>query len=402
MADRVNSPRVSTSPTCAGSRNAGCRAWSSTTSTAAPTPRSPCARTPAPSTTCSSGRAVRFGPRVRPAHDGARDDARAAVPARAGRQQPDVLPAGRGVAAGAAGERVPPTAFDPLGIRLEEVKAADDRAAPYQLYLVGGRDVAAAAMERAREAGLALVVTIDTPVAGLRERDLRNGTKELLTRKPWRCSRSCRSFSAAAMARGLPRRRRPDGVPQRRAARRPDAVRRRRRGARAVDGLLGRPAVDPGGLEGSDRGEGRDTGDDARRAVDAGADAVVVSNHGGRQLDGVSPTLRVLPEVVAAVNGQMRSAARRRRPPRQRRRQGALPRRARGAHRPRLCLRARRRRRRRRDAGDRHPPRRPRADAEAARVPVSLALDHSYVKVPADWRPAPRTGLRVIGSRLRL
>ena len=46
------------------------------------------------------------------------------------------------------------------------------------------------------------------------------------------------------------------------------------------------------------------TRDDARRAVDEGADAVVVSNHGGRQLDTVYPTLRALPEVVAAVNGQ--------------------------------------------------------------------------------------------------
>ena len=45
-------------------------------------------------------------------------------------------------------------------------------------------------------------------------------------------------------------------------------------------------------------------GDDARRAVDEGADGVVVSNHGGRQLDCVYPTLRALPEVVAAVNGQ--------------------------------------------------------------------------------------------------
>jgi L-lactate dehydrogenase (cytochrome) len=41
--------------------------------------------------------------------------------------------------------------------------------------------------------------------------------------------------------------------------------------------------------------------DDARRAVDAGADAVVVSNHGGRQLDSVAPTLRILPEVAASV-----------------------------------------------------------------------------------------------------
>ena len=51
--------------------------------------------------------------------------------------------------------------------------------------------------------------------------------------------------------------------------------------------------------------KGIHTADDARRAVDAGADAIVVSNHGGRQLDGVAPTLRVLPEVVAAVDGRI-------------------------------------------------------------------------------------------------
>jgi L-lactate dehydrogenase (cytochrome) len=46
------------------------------------------------------------------------------------------------------------------------------------------------------------------------------------------------------------------------------------------------------------------TGDDARRAIDHGANGIVVSNHGGRQLDGASATLRALPEVVAAVAGQ--------------------------------------------------------------------------------------------------
>jgi isopentenyl diphosphate isomerase/L-lactate dehydrogenase-like FMN-dependent dehydrogenase len=46
------------------------------------------------------------------------------------------------------------------------------------------------------------------------------------------------------------------------------------------------------------------TADDARHAVDAGAAAVVVSNHGGRQLDSVAATMRALPEVVSAVNGQ--------------------------------------------------------------------------------------------------
>jgi L-lactate dehydrogenase (cytochrome) len=51
--------------------------------------------------------------------------------------------------------------------------------------------------------------------------------------------------------------------------------------------------------------KGVHTADDARRAVDAGAAALVVSNHGGRQLDGVAATLRVLPEVVAAVGDRI-------------------------------------------------------------------------------------------------
>ena len=46
------------------------------------------------------------------------------------------------------------------------------------------------------------------------------------------------------------------------------------------------------------------TADDARRAVDRGADAVIVSNHGGNALDGTPATLRVLPEVVAAVGAR--------------------------------------------------------------------------------------------------
>jgi L-lactate dehydrogenase (cytochrome) len=47
------------------------------------------------------------------------------------------------------------------------------------------------------------------------------------------------------------------------------------------------------------------TGDDARRAADHGAVAVVVSNHGGRQLDSVPASLDVLPEVVEAVGCQL-------------------------------------------------------------------------------------------------
>ena len=45
--------------------------------------------------------------------------------------------------------------------------------------------------------------------------------------------------------------------------------------------------------------------EDARRAVDAGVDGIVVSNHGGRQLDSVPSTARALPDVVDAVGGQV-------------------------------------------------------------------------------------------------
>jgi len=51
--------------------------------------------------------------------------------------------------------------------------------------------------------------------------------------------------------------------------------------------------------------KGIHTGDDARRAVDKGAEALVVSNHGGRQLDRVAPSLQMLPEVVAAVGDRI-------------------------------------------------------------------------------------------------
>jgi L-lactate dehydrogenase (cytochrome) len=51
--------------------------------------------------------------------------------------------------------------------------------------------------------------------------------------------------------------------------------------------------------------KGIHTADDARCAIDAGADALVVSNHGGRQLDGVPGSLRALPEVIAATNGRV-------------------------------------------------------------------------------------------------
>ena len=71
------------------------------------------------------------------------------------------------------------------GHKLEDVKAGSTGPVFYQLYLMGGRGAAEASIERARVAGFsALVVTIDTPVSGIRERDYRNGMKELISGGP--------------------------------------------------------------------------------------------------------------------------------------------------------------------------------------------------------------------------
>src|SRR2546426_12756685 len=72
------------------------------------------------------------------------------------------------------------------GHKLEDVKAGSSGPVWYQLYLMGGRGAAEAVIERARVAGFsALVVTIDTPVSGMRERDFRNGMKELIGANPF-------------------------------------------------------------------------------------------------------------------------------------------------------------------------------------------------------------------------
>ena len=93
-----------------------------------------------------------------------------------------MYPRGEEAAAGAAGVAgITYTLSTLSGCRLEDVAAASKRPVWYQLYLIGGRDCALSAIERAKAAGFsALVVTIDTPVAGMRERDIRNGVKELL------------------------------------------------------------------------------------------------------------------------------------------------------------------------------------------------------------------------------
>jgi len=194
------------------------------------------------------------------------------------------------------------------GHRLEDVEAATTGPAFYQLYLMGGRGAAEAAIERARVAGYrALVVTIDTPVSGIRERDYRNGMKELICgsvfeKMPfawevlghprwlwsfWRDGGLMRLPNVVVAGSG------PMALVDIGAALAESAV--TWADLKWIRELWGGPIVIKGVL----------TGEDARRAIDEGAAAISVSNHGGRQLDCVPASLRALPEVVAAVNGQI-------------------------------------------------------------------------------------------------
>jgi len=217
-------------------------------------------------------------------------------------------PRGEAVAAAAAGDAgtayIQPTLS---GTGIEEVRAASSGPLWYQLYLVGGRQVAEAGIARAQAAGFsALVVTIDTPVAGSRERDVRDGAHvllngtllqklpyaaQILTRPRWLFS-----YLTDAGRSGLPNIVLPTGpMPY-----------------TDIGRLLSESAVMWDDLDwirkqwsGPILVKGVHTAEDARRAADRGVDGIVVSNHGGRQLDGVPATIRTLPEIVAAVGDRI-------------------------------------------------------------------------------------------------
>src|SRR5437899_4234476 len=194
------------------------------------------------------------------------------------------------------------------GCRLEDVAAASEGPVWYQLYLVGGRDCAIAAIERARQAGFsALVVTIDTPVAGFRERDLRNGAKELLSGKlgqtlPFVNQLLVRPrWLAALLADGGLMKFENVVIPGKGPMLYADVTAALEQSVVTWEDLKwirqawNRPSVI----------KRIHTAEDARRAVDGGPDAVVASNHGGRQLDRVAPSLEILPEIVASVGDRI-------------------------------------------------------------------------------------------------
>jgi L-lactate dehydrogenase (cytochrome) len=192
---------------------------------------------------------------------------------------------------------------------IEEVAAATSTPPWFQLYVMRDRGYAEDLMSRARAVGSpVLVLTIDLAVVGARHRDTRNAV--VGNPRPWaKLRRGLDLVSHPQWIRDVPINGKPltfgnleKAVP---GARSPAAfrdwvdaqfdpsvtwedlawVRANWNGRLVVKGVL-----DP---------------EDARQAVDAGVDGIVVSNHGGRQLDSVPSTARALPEVADAVGDQV-------------------------------------------------------------------------------------------------
>ncbi|MGH9737627.1 MAG: alpha-hydroxy acid oxidase [Candidatus Acidiferrales bacterium] len=190
------------------------------------------------------------------------------------------------------------------GSPLDEVAQATAGPKWYQLYLVGGRQAAEATLERAQHAGFTvLAITIDTGTFGMRERDVRNSASVLtgsnllakiphlpkvITKPRWLIG-FFRDGGMLTLPNVIVPGRGPMPLAETQAALSRSVVtwadlrwlREAWKGPIVVKGVL--------------------TGDDARRSIDEGAAGVVVSNHGGRQLDCVAASLRALPEIVEAV-----------------------------------------------------------------------------------------------------
>ena len=188
---------------------------------------------------------------------------------------------------------------------LEEVAAASSAPKLFQLYIFKNRDFTRELIERCKRAGYgALCLTVDTPVTAKRERDLRTGwgypirltlpsLLSFVCHLPWLFGQlrhgrvsmpnvavQCGSQSIIAQSQFI-------------TAQLDASV--SWRDAREMIELWGGPFALKGVM----------SADDARRAVDIGATAIIVSNHGGRQLDGAAAVVEVLPEIVSAVGSEV-------------------------------------------------------------------------------------------------
>lgn len=215
-----------------------------------------------------------------------------------------VWPKGEAVAATVASAAGVPFAVSTASsCSIEEVRAAAPGPLWLQLYLWRDREVTGALVDRAAAAGYeALCLTVDVPLSGSRRRDLRNGmtippriglanAAGVISRPRWavRAARSPVTFANVADSneRGTVALGKLVNSQLNPSASWADLAWMRERwpGTLLVKGVL-----DPAA---------------AKRFVDEGVDGIVVSNHGGRQLDGALPALLALAPVVDAVEGRV-------------------------------------------------------------------------------------------------
>ena len=189
---------------------------------------------------------------------------------------------------------------------IEDVAAAVEKPFWFQLYVMRDRGFAASLIERAKAAGCsALVLTLDLQIQGQRHRDLKNGltvpprltlgTFLDVARKPgWAFNiLGAKRKSFGNLAGRIPGANSLTTLSQWVAGQFDATL--SWKDVEWVKQLWGGKLVLKGILD----------AEDARLAVQSGADAIVVSNHGGRQLDGAVSSIRALPEVVDAVGERL-------------------------------------------------------------------------------------------------
>ena len=227
-----------------------------------------------------------------------------------------VAPTG-GISAGRAGAElilaraakaygVPFTMATPSAFTIERVAQEVGGRLWFQLYAVRDQEFRRNLVLRAKNAGYeALLVTVDLPVSGKRERDPRNGFHTPY-RPNWRNSRDVifkPAWALEMLRHGLP------GIANLEGYRfsTPSGTDIVTAVGREMDAGLDWEYIKrlreqwPGKL----LLKGVERPDDAERAAAVGCDGVVVSNHGGRQLDGAAPTLEALPEISKAVGSKI-------------------------------------------------------------------------------------------------
>jgi (S)-mandelate dehydrogenase len=201
---------------------------------------------------------------------------------------------------------IPYTLATPATASIEQVAEQAGGRLWFQLYVLRDREFREKLVERARLAGYeALLVTVDLPVGGKRERDTRNDFIAPF-RPTWRNSRDMWRKPAWALdmlRHGIPRMENLHGFVQWSTK------------VTEVAASVGRaqdPSFDWEALKRLRElwprkllVKGIERPDDAERLVALGLDGVVVSNHGGRQLDGATPTLEALPAIARAVGSKL-------------------------------------------------------------------------------------------------